>query len=438
MPRDSRALFEEALRVFPGGVNSPVRALVKPYPFYVARAEGPYLYTVEGRRLLDMVLAYGPLILGHRDRRVLEAVSRQLSKGWLYGAPYEAEIELAKTVLRHYKPGGMARFVNSGTEATMTAIRLARGFTKRKYIVKFDGCYHGAHDQVLVAAGSAMGEYGLPSSEGVLEEVARYTLVADFNDEPGVDRLVSRLGDEIAAIIVEPVMANSGVIPGKPGFLKTLRQLADERGFLLIFDEVVTGFRLGLKGAQGYYGIEADLVVLGKVVGGGFPVGAVVGKREVMENLTPMGRVFNAGTFNAHPVTVVAGLATLRVLETTDAIEKAARAMEFTAKLLDEAAEDAGIPHYVTWVGSMGQIFFTGEEVDRASKARRSDKRVYSMLHEILLQRGVFIAPSQLEALFTSSSHTGEALELLADSIPGAFREVRRLVAGENQGGHAG
>jgi glutamate-1-semialdehyde 2,1-aminomutase len=239
------------------------------------------------------------------------------------------------------------------------------------------------------------------------------------------------MGGEIAAVIVEPVMANSGVIPGKRSFLRTLRQLADEHGFLLIFDEVVTGFRLGLRGAQGYYGVEADLVVLGKVVGGGFPVGAVVGEREVMEGLAPKGRVFNAGTFNAHPVTMVAGLATIRVLESSDAIERAARAMDFVARLLRESAEDAGLQHYVSSVGSMGQIFFTGEEVDRASKARKSDKRTYYRFHEELISEGVFVAPSQLEALFTSSSHTREALSIVEEAVPAALSRVKRVASGE-------
>ena len=427
MGASSEELFREALKVFPGGVNSPVRALVRPYPFYVARARGPFIYTVEGRRLLDLVMAYGPLILGHRDQRVLDAISEQLDRGWLYGAPYGAEVELAKAILRYYKPGGMVRFVNSGTEATMTAIRLARGVTGRKYIVKFDGCYHGSHDYVLVAAGSAMGEYGLPSSEGVLDDAARYTLVAEFNDEHGVEKLASKMGGDIAAVIVEPVIGNAGVIPGKRSFLKALRQLADEWGFLLIFDEVITGFRLGLGGAQEYYGVEADIIVLGKVVGGGFPIGVIVGRREFMENLTPSGKVFNAGTFNAHPVSMVAGLATIRILESTNALEVASRAMEVVSRLLGESAGESGLPHAINRVESMAQIFFVEGEVDRVSKARESDKRVYAKLHEELLRRGVFIAPSQMEALFTSSSHTPEHLEVLEEAIPEAVREAGKV-----------
>ncbi|MCE4612981.1 MAG: glutamate-1-semialdehyde 2,1-aminomutase [Desulfurococcales archaeon] len=434
MSRSSEELLVEASKVFPGGVNSPVRALVKPYPFYVASAEGPFVYTVEGRRLLDLVMAYGPLILGHRDKRVLDAIREQLEKGWLYGAPYEAEIELAKAILRHYKPGGMVRFVNSGTEATMTAIRLARGATGRKYIVKFDGCYHGAHDYVLVAAGSAMGEYGLPSSEGVLSDSARYTLVAEFNDEPGIERLVARMGGEIAAIIVEPVIGNSGVIPARPSFLRTLRQLADEWGFLLIFDEVITGFRLGLGGAQEYYGVEADIVVLGKIVGGGFPIGVVVGSRDLMENLAPLGRVFNAGTFNAHPVSMVAGLATIRILESTDALEIASRAMKLVTDILGESVVESGLPHAINRVESMAQIFFVDGVVDSASKARRSDKRIYTRLHEELLRRGVFIAPSQMEALFTSSSHTRSHLGILEEALPEAVREVVKDARFKGQG----
>ncbi len=427
----SRRLYERALTLFPGGVNSPVRAAVRPYPFYVERAEGPYIYTVDGARLVDLVLAYGPLILGHRHPRVVEAVLRQVERGWLYGAPYELEVRLAEKILSHVKPGGKVRFVNSGTEATMTAIRLARGYTGRKRIVKFDGCYHGAHDAVLVAAGSAAAEYGVPSSAGVPEEVASLTLVVPYNDVEAVEEVMRRHGDDVAAIIVEPVAANMGVVPPRRGFLEALRRLADEYGALLIFDEVVTGFRIALGGAQQYYGVRADVVVLGKVIGGGMPIGAVVADAKIMDNLTPAGKVFNAGTFNAHPLAMAAGLATIEVLETTDALARASRAAKAIAEVLEDALRARGVEHTVNRVESMFQVFFTEGPVETPEQARRSRREVYARLHEELLRRGVFVAPSQFEAVFTASVH--DSAEVL-EQVEGAVREAARALPGGGTG----
>ena len=421
----SRELWERAQSLFPGGVNSPVRAAVKPFPFYVERAEGPYLYTVDGEKLVDYVLGYGPLILGHRHPRVEEAVRRQLERDWLYGTPAEGEIRLAEKILRYFHPGGMIRFVNSGTEATMAAIRLARGYTGRKKIIKFNGCYHGAHDAVLVAAGSAAAEYGVPSSAGVPEEVARLTLVARYNDLESVEKLMRQHGDEVAAIIVEPVAGNAGVIPPEPGFLKGLRELADTYGALLIMDEVITGFRLGLRGAQGYYGVEGDITTLGKIIGGGFPVGAIAGPRKIMENFTPSGKVFQAGTFNAHPVVMAAGYATIEVLETGEPYRVAREAAKAVAEALDEAASGAGLDYTINMVESMLQIFFTKGPVRSPEDAAGSNKKLYQRLHEELLRRGVFIAPSQMEAIFTSGAHSGEAVEKTLEAIREAFRALR-------------
>ncbi len=422
----SLRLYEEAKRVFPGGVNSPVRAAVKPYPFYVERGEGPFLYTVDGERLIDYVLAYGPLILGHAHPRVRAAVEEQLEKGWLYGAPYEPEIELAKKILEYYMPGGMIRFVNSGTEATMLAIRLARGFTGRKYIVKFEGCYHGAHDYVLVGAGSAAAEYGVPASEGVPEEVARLTLVARYNDVESVERIMRRYGEQVAAIIVEPVVGNAGLIPPREGFHRELRRLADEYGALLIFDEVITGFRLGLRGAQDYFGVKADIVTLGKVIGGGFPVGAVAARREIMEKLTPLGKVFNAGTFNAHPVTMVAGLETIRVLEEVNPYPAMREAAERLAAALRDAAERNGFDVTVNQVEGMLQVFFKPGGVWSYDDAKQSDRRLYDKLHEEMLKLGVFIPPSQMETWFLSAVHTSDVIEETVRAIEEAFRRLRR------------
>ncbi|ABM80688.1 glutamate-1-semialdehyde 2,1-aminomutase [Hyperthermus butylicus] len=421
----SRSLYEKALTLFPGGVNSPVRAAVKPYPFYVERAEGPYIYTVDGEKLIDYVLAYGPLILGHKHPRVEEAVRRQLEKGWLYGAPYELEIRLAEKILKYYHPGGMVRFVNTGTEATMTAIRLARGVTGRKYIVKFNGCYHGAHDAVLVGAGSAAAEYGVPTSKGIPEEVAKLTLVAKYNDIESVEKIMSKHGDEVAAIIVEPVAGNAGVIPPKKGFLQELRRIASEHGALLIMDEVITGFRLALGGAQEYYRVKADITTLGKIVGGGFPIGVVVADRKIMEHLTPSGKVFNAGTFNAHPVTMAAGLATIEVLEEGTPYRVASEAGRALAEELESLVLSYGIDAAVNHVESMLQIFFVKGEVWSPEDAAKSDKKLYLKLHEELLKLGVFIAPSQMEAIFTSAAHTSDVVSETIEKLRKAFKRLR-------------
>ncbi len=418
----SLSLWERARQLFPGGVNSPVRALVRPYPFFVERGEGAYIYTVDGVRLVDYVLAYGPLILGHRHPRVEEAVRRQLERGWLFGAMGELELRLAEKILRYYHPGGMVRFVNTGTEATMTAIRLARGVTGRRLIVKFAGCYHGAHDAVLVGAGSAAAEYGVPTSAGVPEEVARLTLVARYNDLESVEKIMRRHGDHVAAIIVEPVAGNSGVIPPREGFLRGLRELADRYGALLIMDEVITGFRLGLGGAQERFGVRGDITTLGKIVGGGFPIGVVVASREIMENLTPSGKVFNAGTFNAHPVTMAAGLATIEVLETGEPYRVAGEAARRLAEAYEELASRNGLDYVVHRVESMFQIFLGVREVWSPEDAAKADKRLYTRLHEELLKRGVFVTPSQLEAVFTSAAHTREVVEETLQALEEAFR----------------
>ncbi len=430
----SRQLYEEALSLFPGGVNSPVRAAVKPQPFYVERGEGPYLYTVDGERLVDLVLGYGPLILGHRHPRVLEALREALDRGWLYGAPAEAEVELAKAILRHVKPGGMVRFVNSGTEATMTAIRLARGYTGRSLILKFEGNYHGSHDAVLVAAGSAAGHYGVPTSAGVPGEVARLTLVAPYNDLAAVEDAFRRHGSDIAAVIVEPVAANMGVVRPARGFLEGLRRITREHGALLILDEVVTGFRLGLGGAQERFGVDADLVTLGKIIGGGMPIGAVAGRREIMEHLTPSGKVFNAGTFNAHPLAMAAGLATIRELEESDALSAAERAAERLEAALRDALRDAGLEGVVVREASMLQYYTLPDEPRSLADVKRSDARLYQGFHVEALGRGVFVAPSHMEALFTSAAHQGEPLERAEEALYEALREAVKRSASKSGG----
>ncbi|MCG2865255.1 MAG: glutamate-1-semialdehyde 2,1-aminomutase [Vulcanisaeta sp.] len=418
---ESKRLFEEAQRVLVGGVNSPVRAAIRPYPFFVREGKGPYLITVDGNRLIDYVLGYGPLILGHAPEAVTRRIVEYVSKGWLYGAPTELEITLAKKIVNHFPSIEMVRFVNSGGEAVATAIRLARGYTGRRKILKFEGCYHGAVDSVLVKAGSAAAHFGSPSSAGVPEDVAKLTLVARYNDLDSVEKIMREEGNDVAAIIVEPIMANYGVIPPRNDFLKGLREVADRFGSLLIFDEVVTGYRLGLGGAQRYYGVKADITTLGKIIGGGFPVGAVGAREEIMSKLSPRGPVFNAGTFNGHPISMIAGLATIEVLETTNAYEIAINASRKLAEGLDDVLGRYGIDHTINWVPTMLQVFFTKGEVIDHETASRSNAKIYLNLHEELLKRGVFIAPSQFEAIFTSAAHEdsiiNETLRQIEDSM---------------------
>ncbi len=417
-------LFEKAKKLFPGGVNSPIRAAVKPYPFYVKEAQGAILRDVDGNEYIDYVLGYGPLILGHKHPEVLKAVEEQLERGWLYGTPHEMEIALAEKIVSHLPSVDMVRFVNSGTEATMTAIRLARGYTKRNKIIKFDGCYHGAHDSVLVKAGSAVSHYGLPGSAGVPEALSKLTLVVPYNDPATLEKVAKENEDDLAAIIVEPVMGNAGVILPEKDFLKALRQVANETGALLIFDEVITGYRLGLSGAQGYFGIMPDLTTLGKIVGGGFPVGVIGGKREIMEYLTPTGPVFNAGTFNAHPVTMAAGLATIKELERGYVYEVANKAAERVAKAIEQelVSRFGGV---VNKIASMFQWFPKVDEVKNYSDAQKADKQLAVKLHEELLKRGVFIAPSMFEAWFTSAAHSDDVVEKTIETISEVARVLK-------------
>ncbi|AFZ70877.1 glutamate-1-semialdehyde-2,1-aminomutase [Caldisphaera lagunensis DSM 15908] len=413
MAESSRELFEEAKKIFPGGVNSPVRAAVKPYPFFVKYAKGAYVYTEEGNRLIDYVLGYGPLILGHANDYVLNKIKEGLNNGWLFGAPNKNEINLGKKIISYVKPGGKIRYVNSGTEATMTAIRLARGYTNRKYLVKFDGCYHGSHDSVLVQAGSAATEFGVPNTLGVPNDVAKLTLVAKYNDLNSLENIFRNYGDEIAAVIVEPVIGNMGVIKPNKDFLQGLRKITKDYGSLLIFDEVITGFRLSMGGAQKYFNIDADIVTLGKIIGGGFPVGAVVSKSEIMDYITPEGKVFNAGTFNAHPITMIAGLYTLEFMEKNNVIDKASN----SAKILNELLLDYGIEYTINRVESMMQIFFTDKEINNADDARMANKELYTKFHESLINKGVFIPPSQFETMFTSYEHNEDIINYTAEKI---------------------
>ncbi|NON63586.1 glutamate-1-semialdehyde 2,1-aminomutase [Acidianus sp. RZ1] len=413
----SQSLWKEALSIFPGGVNSPVRAAVKPYPFYVKEGKGAYVITEDNKKYIDFVLGYGPLILGHAYPYVKKNIFNQIDKGWLFGIPSKVEIELAKKISSHMNSIEKIRFVNSGTEATMNAIRLARGFTKREKILKFDGNYHGAHDYALVDAGSAAMEFGIPNSLGIPEQVLRTVNVCTYNDLTCVENILKK--EDIAAIIVEPIMGNMGVIPPQKDFLSGLRELTKTYGSLLIFDEVITGFRVSISGAQGYYGIEPDITTLGKIIGGGFPIGAIGGKRQIMDFLTPSGKVFNAGTFNANPISMIAGLSTIEVIEKENVIHKTSQ----SAKEIADELDKIGTPHVVNRVENMLQIFFGVSSVKNAEDARKANKELYNKFQLKLLDLGIFFPPSQFETVFTSLAHDENVMQEAIEGIKKAKSE---------------
>jgi glutamate-1-semialdehyde 2,1-aminomutase len=418
----SKDLYERAKRVIPGGVNSPVRAF-DPYPFFVERAKGSKLYDVDGRAYIDYCMAYGALILGHAHEIILSAVRAQLDRGTLYGAPTEVEVELAELIQRLYPSAEMLRFVNSGTEATMHAVRVARGFTGRKKLLKFEGCFHGSHDSVLVKAGSGAAWLGVPSSLGVPEETAKNTIVLPFNDFEALEETFEKEGNEIAAVIVEPVIANSGLILPKRGYLDLLRKLTRDYGAVLIFDEVVTGFRVSLGGAQRYYDVKPDMTTLGKILGGGFPIAAFGGRREIMEKLSPLGGVYQAGTFSGNPVSVTAGYATIRYLiENEDKVyPRLERYCEELAKALVDLSERHGLAVQVHRLASMFQVFFSPQPVDDYASARLSDVRRFRAYFMSLLENGVFVPPSQFETCFVSVAHSDEDLEATIEAFDKAL-----------------
>ena len=423
---DSANLFKAASRVIPGGVNSPVRAFrgVGGEPFFVASAEGARLTDVDGRSYLDFVGSWGPLILGHAARPVVEAVTAAVSRGTSYGAPTPGEVDLAEMITAAYPSMEMVRLVSSGTEATMSAIRVARGATGRDVLLKFDGCYHGHADSLLVKAGSGGATFGIPDSAGVPESLARLTVTASFNDIAGVRAIFETRGREIAAVIVEPVAGNMGVVPPAPGFLEALRDLCTRHGAVLIFDEVITGFRLAFGGAQMKYGIRPDLTCLGKIIGGGLPVGAYGGSRDLMSRVSPLGPVYQAGTLSGNPLAVAAGLATLRALREGDVYRRLDSLGAELERGLVAAAGKAGVPLTVNRVGSMLTGFFTDKPVTDYATAKRSDAARYGRFFHAMLARGVFLAPSQFEAAFVSLAHRDAdivaAAEAAAQSIAAA------------------
>ena len=407
----SENMFEEAKKIMPGGVNSPVRAYqaVHRSPLFIDHAKGSKIVDVDGKEYIDYVCSWGPGILGHADDRVIKAVQDACEKGLTFGAPTEKETILAELVQEIMPSMEMMRLVNSGTEAVMSAIRVARGYTGRDKIVKFRGCYHGHSDGLLVKAGSGALTQAVPDSLGVPADCTKNTLVAEYNDIDSVKQLFEQYGKEIATVVVEPVAANMGVVPPKQGFLKDLREITQQYGALLIFDEVITGFRLSLGGAQEYYGITPDLTTLGKIIGGGMPMAAYGGRREIMEKVAPLGGVYQAGTLSGNPIATTAGITTLRILkENADHIYP--RIAEATRQLADAARDTFGDRVQVNQVGSLMSVFFTKEPVVDYNSATASDTEAYAAYFNAMLQQGIYLAPSQFEAMFVSTVHSKEDL----------------------------
>ena len=419
----SEELFNESKKFLPGGVNSPVRAF-KPYPFFAEYAKGSKIVDVDGKSYLDYCLAYGPMVLGHANPDVMAEVITQLKKGSAYGVPTENEIELAKLVIKKVPCAEMIRFVNSGTEATMSAIRLARAATGRKKIIKFEGAYHGAHDYVLVKSGS--GAAGLPDSPGVPEETTKNTILIPFNDEEAIVDIIKAEGDTLAAIIVEPIMGNIGIIPPKDKYLELLRDLTAENGIILIFDEVITGFRIAEGGAQEYFGVTPDLVTFGKILGGGFPIGALSGKKELMEMLAPSGNVYQAGTFNGNPISITAGLATLKQLD-----KSFYSLMDDKGNILRSGIQDIldvhNLDYQVAGLSSMFQIYLTDREVLNYEDAKTADTEKFTTYFQKLLNEGVFIPPSQFECCFISKMHDDRDIQNTLDIIEKAMKTIKSI-----------
>ena len=409
--------FRRAQDVLPGGVNSPVRACrsVGCDPLFIESARGGRMRTVDGREFIDYVLSWGPMILGHCDIEVVAAAREAVDRGSSYGAPCPGEVELAEAVRRLMPGMEMMRMVSSGTEATMSALRLARGFTGRDKLIKFDGCYHGHSDAFLASAGSGLATLSIPGTPGVPADVVAHTLIAPYNDLEAVEDLFNRHGREIACVIVEPAAGNMGLVPPEPGFLEGLRALCTRFGALLIFDEVITGFRLSLGGAQARYGVRPDLTTLGKIIGGGFPVGCFGGRREVMEHVAPLGRVYQAGTLSGNPAAMAAGLATLRRLEGCDYAALERRTLAF-ARELKAVLEEKGLPVQLNHVASIFTLFFTKNPVTDFDTAKTTDTEAYSVFFRQMREAGVNLAPSGYECTFTCFAHTEEDFAATVDA----------------------
>ena len=423
----SGKLFAQAQKVIPGGVNSPVRACrsVDTEPVFIRRAEGSGVFDADGNAYIDYVGSWGPMILGHRHPEVIAALQSALEGGTSFGAPTELEIELAEMVIEAVPSVEMVRMVNSGTEATMSAIRLARGVTGRDLLIKFDGCYHGHADTLLVAAGSGVATLGIPGSPGVPDAFVQNTLSLPYNDAERITDVVSKEGDQIAAVIVEPVAGNMGLVPPEPGFLKTLRTLTQQHGIILIFDEVMTGFRVAYGGAQALYDLMPDLTCMGKIIGGGLPVGAYGGRKEIMKKIAPEGPVYQAGTLSGNPLAMAAGIATLKCLRHPEFY----RILEGRSAMLEagirEAIDKSGIGAVTSRVGSMLGLFFTEKHVSNFAEAQTSNLTMFSKYFKGMLEQGIYLAPSQYEALFVSSAHSERDIQTTILAIKEVFGALR-------------
>ena len=421
----SEDLFEKAKKLMPGGVNSPVRAF-HPYPFFTEHAKGSRLFDVDGKEYIDYCLAYGPLILGHAHPIIVEAVRAQLENGLLFGTPTEKEVELAELICSVVPSAEMVRLVSTGGEATMSAIRAARGYTGKKKIIKFEGCYHGAHDYVLVKAGSGATTFGMPTSLGIPEETTRNTIVVPFNDAEKFENSVKKNKDDLAAVIVEPVIGNIGLVLPKTGFLETLREITENYGIVLIFDEIITGFRMALGGAQEYFGVTPDLTTLGKVLGSGLPIAAFTGKEEIMKLIAPVGKVYQAGTYSGNPISVVAALATLKFLSDgrKDIYAEMERKCEKLLAPLKNLVAESDLKLQINYVASMFQIFFASAPVYDYKTVKTSDATEFMKYHAELLQNGIFIPPSQFETCFLSITHSEQDITQTSNVMKQALSDL--------------
>ena len=422
----SQQLFAEAQRYIPGGVNSPVRAFrsVGGQPLFIAKARGAYLWDVDGNKFIDYVHSWGPMILGHAPGPVIRAIQRAATRGTSYGAPTELEVRLARMISEAVPSMEQVRLVSSGTEAAMSAVRLARGYTNRDTILKFDGCYHGHGDCMLAKAGSGVATLGLPDSPGVPADFAKHTLTAPYNDLRAVKALVEAHAKDLACIVVEPVAGNMGVVPPSPEFLPALRELTRACGALLVFDEVITGFRVHYGGAQTRFGVMPDLTCLGKIIGGGLPVGAYGGRREIMQMIAPAGPVYQAGTLSGNPLAVTAGIETLKALKASGIYKKLEARSAALAEGLGKAAKQAGVPFTQTRVGSMLGGFFTDHPVTDYASAKRSDQQRYAKFFRGMLERGVYFAPSQFEAAFVSTAHSDADIKKTVAAAQAVFKTL--------------
>ncbi len=423
---NSKKLFDKAKKVIPSGVNSPVR-YYEPYPFFVKKSQGSSIWDEDGKKYVDFCNGYGALLLGHTRKEIITAVSQQLKKGTLFCAPTELEIELSKLIIGNFPSIDKVRLVNTGGEATMTAIRLARGYTKKKKIIKFEGCYHGAHDSVLVKAGSGSAHHGISVSDGGLSEVSKHTLVVQYNNSKELEHVLKKNND-VAGVIVEPILANMGLILPEKNFLSEIRKITKRYHVPLIFDEVVTGFRVSPGGAQKHFGIKPDLTTLGKALGNGFAIAAVGGRKEIMNQLTPGGKVYQASTFAGNPISVSASIASIKTMNKlkNKIYPKLEQYCALLSKSIDDMASDLKIPHQINFTGSMFQIFFTNKPVTDYRTSKKADAKKFQKIFRSLLKSGVFIAPSQFETVFLSDAHTKSDLNKTLDAYQIALKLVKK------------